>query len=308
MTQPFAERSECPGCGYLAAKAERESTNHLRCPGCQLIYRERMTSVIAETNWDAKYYSDDRVIEHYETRTSAFEKIVKLVNRRVGTPGTWLDIGCGVGSLLAVAEAAAWIPLGIEPSRIAVEVARARLARPNVVRGTVESALAQFREVNVASLVDVARYLERPVETLAAVGEALAPGGWAVVREGKQEAGKRRRAKEPRGYEPPCARFVQEWTPEAMETTLRRAGFTDIHCFPSPAFTETTGWERGGRPGFRGRVEMMMRMGVWPVSRIVHRMSFGHVYVSPSFLAIARRPHYSRVARGRPNGMRSART
>jgi SAM-dependent methyltransferase len=285
---PAIEREGCPVCSFPARQAHRESPNHLTCPSCGLLYRQRVTRALTQV-WDSKYYSDDRVIEYYEKRLSAFERIVDLVQARVGEPRTWLDIGCGVGSLLAAAEAHGWKTYGIEPSAIAASIADERVSTSEVVQGVVEDCLEQFSDMNVASLIDVARYLEDPVRTIRSIWGVLGSNGWIVLRETRANVGRKRRIAEAFGYQPPCALFLQEWTPESMKTTLSRGGFADVKCVPSPVFHETSGWERGVHGPLHARIERMAKLAAGPASSIVHTLSFGRVYLTPSFIAVGRK-------------------
>jgi SAM-dependent methyltransferase len=281
------ERNECPICSFPANEATRESPNHLTCPSCGLLYRYNATCAVSDA-WDSKYYSDDRIIEYYAKRRSGFEKIIGLVQPRVVEPRTWLDIGCGVGSLLVVADERGWKTYGIEPSVIAAAIADERVATAEIVQGVVEKGLEQFSDVTVASLIDVARYLEDPLRTLRSIWGTLGSNGWIVLRETRANLGRERRSAEAIGYEAHYP-FFQEWTPDSMKATLGRAGFTDVACYPSPVFHETSGWE-GGTPGrLRARMERTAKLAAGPFASIAHTMSFGRLYFTPSFITLGRR-------------------
>jgi SAM-dependent methyltransferase len=281
-------REACPVCGDGIDNALTDSPNFVRCQSCQLIYRRIIAHPEPSEGWGTTYYSDARVIEYYERRRSGFQRMVSLVNGVRHQRGMWLDIGCGLGGMLEAAQEQGWEVAGIEPTHT-VEVVRKRMPSALVVHGTVEDSLSEFRDVGVASFVDVLRYIDQPREVLAKVHEALTEGGWLFIREINADRRKKRRAAEERRTSVGSTFYLQEWSPGTLRKALELSGFTDVHTLPSPTFTETTGWERRSAMGLRAPLERAARLAAWPVSRLAHAISGGRVYLTPNFVALGRK-------------------
>jgi SAM-dependent methyltransferase len=74
--------------------------------------------------------------EHYWTqyageqrgaaRENLYRHVMHSLSRRVPEPGTLIDVGCGLGALLAQARACGWKAIGFDPSPSAVAEARAQ--------------------------------------------------------------------------------------------------------------------------------------------------------------------------------------
>lgn len=90
-----------------------------------------------------------------------------------------LDVGCYTGVFLDIAAGHGWEAWGIDPSRWAVEQARARGL--NVVEGTLASAHLPAESFAVATMWDVIEHLANPFEELRHVWRILEPGGLLVV-------------------------------------------------------------------------------------------------------------------------------
>lgn len=282
-------RTACPVCSQPIERSTPELPNHFRCSSCEVIYRAASALTAPEEGWDRSYYSDQAIMSFYEKRRSGFTKIVSLINRLVPERGQWLDIGCGPGALLQVASEQGWQVCGIEPSRICFEAVQARLKNANVVHGTVEKRLSHFTNITVASLVCVLASIERPGATLANLRGVLAKGAWVVVRETNADARREIRAREIPNVRVGTTRLLQEWTPRSLENALRLAGFRNVHSIPSPPFVETTGNESSIDSGVKKELKTLAKQGLWPLSRVVHNLSAGRVYLLPNFISLGQK-------------------
>lgn len=279
-------RRSCPVCGLPIENALAESANYRLCPSCHVLYRGAFQRALPEEGWDTTYYSDARVREYYSRRYSGFRKIVALVGARVPTPGKWLDIGCGPGALLEVAREKGWTTFGIDPSSICVEICRERMNDAVITRGTAEEKLPALSGMTVVSFMNVLRCIENVGDVLRTLRHTLAEDGWVVIREENPSADRGRRAKEAPRLEVTPTMALQFWTPEAMERALRQAGLRNVHSLPSPTFIETVRSERNGDGDFRDGLKRLLKWGAWPVSRAVHALSGGRVYLGPNFITL----------------------
>jgi len=95
--------------------------------------------------------------------------------------GRLLDIGCGHGDFLKVAEKEGWEPWGLEPSRGAFEMAQRHL-RERIRHQTVEQTDFPSGTFDVITMWNVIDCLPDPSRTIQKIREWLAPGGILVIR------------------------------------------------------------------------------------------------------------------------------
>lgn len=105
--------------------------------------------------------------------------------------GTFLDLGCGQGLLLALLhEAKTRLSLhGIDAHPRRVDIARRALGADAVLEQRDLRELAFPRPCAAVALIDVLLYLPEPERVLRAAADALAPGGVLLVREPDADAG-----------------------------------------------------------------------------------------------------------------------
>ncbi len=125
----------------------------------------------------------------YFARTEADEPWLQLqYGDRLATladllgPGrrSLLDIGCGPGSFLATAAAHGWTGVGVEPSPVAADYARARGLQ--VVEGVYPLEPGdELPRCDAVHLSEVLEHVSDPARMLRAVYRQLAPGGVVCV-------------------------------------------------------------------------------------------------------------------------------
>jgi SAM-dependent methyltransferase len=115
---------------------------------------------------------------HELSRLPVFEKYVREVKRHA-TGGYWLDLGCGCGTLLGVAQREGFHPLGIEtdPQRLAFCRAKGLTVHSE------ELGPETFRpeSVSVVSLINVFSHLPSPAASFQVMARILKPGGLILV-------------------------------------------------------------------------------------------------------------------------------
>jgi len=95
--------------------------------------------------------------------------------------GEYLEVGCSRGHLLAEMEIRGWDVTGVEVAVSSADEARARLRSGTVLVGTPEECGLVEGSYDRIALFDVLAHLPHPVETIAAVGRLLKPGGQLVL-------------------------------------------------------------------------------------------------------------------------------
>lgn len=122
---------------------------------------------------------DVRYVEEEEGRVLTFSDSLAHI-RRYAPRGRLLDVGCHVGTFIALAEQAGYAVAGVEPSRWAAKRAAERI-NGTVHVGVVEDAPLPDGAYDVVTMWDVIEHLPDPSSTLRAVHAALRPGGVFAV-------------------------------------------------------------------------------------------------------------------------------
>jgi SAM-dependent methyltransferase len=173
-----------------------ENGVHLgQCPQCDLLSvadvpeRGRRMTELEQGHYagankvlDAgKQIAAERVIER------RFRAYVDLAQRYV-TGGRWLDIGCGAGTLLGLAQRAGYTGEGIELTADRRAVAAEATGRP--IHGEpVEELAYPDDSFDVISMINVFSHLTSPAATLAELRRILKPGGVLVLATGEMTDG-----------------------------------------------------------------------------------------------------------------------
>lgn len=152
--------------------------------------------------------------------------------KRVPPGGRLLDVGCGNGSFLTVAEGCGWRCSGVDPDPKSVAAARA--AGLDVRQGGLEVYGGCERAFDVVTMSHAIEHLHDPVKALADVNRLLKPGGQLWIETPNIEsAGHKRFGKHWRGLEPP--RHLVLFSPSSLRKTLEANGFRAISWRSAPS-------------------------------------------------------------------------
>ncbi|MFL6721073.1 MAG: class I SAM-dependent methyltransferase [Sphingomonas sp.] len=147
-----------------------------------------------------------------------------LPRRQKGQSGRVLDVGCGGGEWLQLAEEAGWQALGADPDALA----RKRAAALGFeVRDSIEAWLDYPGSLDVVTMSHVIEHVHDPKGTLDAAFELLRPGGQLFVDTPNIDAlGHILYGRDWRGLETP--RHLVIFNRRSLTATLRSAGFVKI--------------------------------------------------------------------------------
>ncbi len=167
---------------HLARAVRLESgLQLLECEGCGLYARrDRPDPERLASHYREEYWTHFAAEQATEARSNLFAHVMTRVCQRHPRPGRLLDIGCGTGNLLSVAQGHGWSAAGIEPSSEAAECGR-RNGREILVG---EWPLAAWPEqsVDAVVLLNVLDHLADPGAAVQAAWRALRPSGVLYVR------------------------------------------------------------------------------------------------------------------------------
>lgn len=205
--------SECEKCGHQFMNPQ-PSWNEL-----QLYYNSTYS---AYNPMHGSQSDDDSEIEEAK-RSGKLRHIPIPAGRRL------LDIGCGAGRFLRLCRRLGAAEQGIEPSEYAAKVAQQQGLR--VFHGTVESFVEHAdmgSQFDIITANHVIEHVSEPVETLRAMKQLLAPGGfiWIAV---PNAAYPICRALKGMWHSSDLPYHLMHFTPASIATAGRRAGLTARH-------------------------------------------------------------------------------
>ena len=172
----------CPLCGGNEArtlKREGVSSGLLQCRRCRSVYWE--------TPWEARrakvhydgYYPEEP--PGYDPLTEKCYHAILNQMEQGRSPGRLLDVGCGAGHFLLVAEARGWQPMGLEVSRSALEIIRRvkneRRSKFSILESPLTEAGLPPESFDAVTLFEVVEHLDDPTAILKEVRRILVGGG-----------------------------------------------------------------------------------------------------------------------------------
>ncbi len=168
---------------------------------------------------------------------------------RLPKGGKLLDIGCGSGAFLQIAQSCGWDALGVDPDPKAV--ANCQRQGLNVFQGGIDYFDGKGPLFDVITLNHVIEHVHDPVAVLADCYRLLKPAGQLWLETPNIDSlGHGRYLKNWRGLEPP--RHLVLFNQNSLTTALNRVGFSSIQskAGPSPLLSMTKSSEaiRHGLP------------------------------------------------------------
>lgn len=158
----------------------------VECPGCELVYARQ---VMDDRALAARYHELKFDREAMMLRSSPIylgleaARAKYYLSRLQGTDaevGSFLEVGCGTGTLLLEAGRLGWRSLGIEPELAAAQLARERGA--SVVTGRFpQDRPAGAGPFGAVAILDVLEHFADPLELLSSIDAHLAPDGRLII-------------------------------------------------------------------------------------------------------------------------------
>lgn len=213
----------CPFCGSTRSRdgPQREGLRYAICRGCGSGY------LVGESIDFRAYYEDydpDLVLELPPVLARRYGTMLERIER-IAPGRRLLEVGCGNGHFLAVAERRGWEVSGVELSRAHVDRARARGL--DVVYGDLgDDALWSDHRFDALVAIEVLEHVPRPLDLLRAAADRLAPGGALFLT--TPNFGSVTRRLLGAGWSVLDPEHVALASPAGLASALRRAGFTVV--------------------------------------------------------------------------------
>jgi 2-polyprenyl-3-methyl-5-hydroxy-6-metoxy-1,4-benzoquinol methylase len=170
----------------------------LACPGCGLVFTDpEPTREELRRNYTLAYFQER---EEYYFRNVVADPTGRREDGQIADFKQWLDrleslkgkgrlldVGCGVGIFLAMAQERGWDAHGVDISEAAVQIAR---RRPGVkaVAGTLAEARFPDRSFDVITLLDVFEHFPDPAVELREIARVLKEDGLLLLNTPNQDA------------------------------------------------------------------------------------------------------------------------
>lgn len=152
----------------------------VRCEGCGLLARSEMPTADRLASWyERAYWQHDAAMQLGGGRDRVQAHALRAIslNRR---PGTLVDVGCGAGTLLALARERGWSGIGFEPS--AQAAAHARRRGLEVHETPWPPSTLDDGGADAVTFINSLDHLVDPTAALSEARRVLRPGGVLYVR------------------------------------------------------------------------------------------------------------------------------
>jgi len=219
------EKIKCPICGserFLFAQRFTSGYEMYKCLSCSVEfvcpsveeYEEFYEQRIGNTK------APDEIIKEFQSRAYLRYVLGLLRNLR---SGKLLDIGCGEGVLLKLAEEMGYEVYGCDISQTAIDYGRNILGLRNLFVGKVEELPSDWKGFSIITALEVLEHLDNPVQFTCYVHNLLRDNGYFILSVPNYEY-ERKLKDSP--YPPPF--HLTLWTNQALEFLLRQNGFGKI--------------------------------------------------------------------------------
>ncbi len=149
---------------------------YYRCPSCKLVNYD-LRGGLDQSQYTELVDPRDEAAERNRDKDATWQFIARYLR----TPGTFLDIGCGPGRLLYLAQRAGWAVRGLELSAEMAEFAAARLGAEVLVADFLEYQPRPEDRFDLVSLRHVLEHLHDPVFAMTRINGLLTLGGHAIL-------------------------------------------------------------------------------------------------------------------------------
>lgn len=295
--------ARCPICGAADSRLLRRGYYH-KCPSCKVAFRELgEPSSKLDDYWQEEFWSEREVAKR-KNREPVFRDAFRVLNRLKPAGGSVLDIGCGIGTFLAVCREGGWSVTGVEPSAIACRVAKGEYGL-DLIDAPFSSALFSGRRFDAVFAAQVIHHLPDPVSFVEEIDRVLANDGIVMLRTPNLIALEpslvlQRLVGRERGFF--CGPALYAFHPKTLALLFHRLGYRHVTFLNSRPYLELprAPWRDGGSIGvwLKGLAVAATKLVTYGAVQAVNALSRGRLVIGPSILVVAHKkaPAYAAAA------------
>jgi 2-polyprenyl-3-methyl-5-hydroxy-6-metoxy-1,4-benzoquinol methylase len=284
----------CPICGAADSQYLRRGY-YVKCSACKVAFRDQHESVAElEEYWQNEFWTAEE-IEKRKNREPVFREAFELLHHQKPKGGSVLDIGCGIGTFLAVCREGGWNVTGVEPSSIACEVARREYGL-ELINKPFSSAMFQRKKFDAIFAAQVLHHLPDPAAFVADIDRVLADDGILILRTPNLiplELSLLLQRLLGREKEFFCGPALYTFHPNTLSLLFRRLDYREVTFVNSRPYLEMPGapWQPGQSvaANVRRLSVTALKLATYGAVEAVHKLSNGRVVVGPSIFVVARK-------------------
>jgi SAM-dependent methyltransferase len=294
MVNTSVNATRCPICGAADSRRLRRGY-YVKCSACKAAFRQQRETVAElDEYWQKEFWTDEE-IEKRKNREPVFREAFKLLQHQKPTGGSVLDIGCGIGTFLAVCRRGGWNVTGVEPSSIACEVAKREYGL-DLINDLFSSAMFQGKKFDAIFAAQVLHHLPDPAAFVAEIDRVLADDGVLILRTPNLiplEMSLLLQRLLGREREFFCGPALYTFHPHTLSLLFQRLGYREVTFVNSRPYLEMPAapWRSGraARASLRPLTVTALKLAGYGAVEIVHKLSNGRVVVGPSIFVVARK-------------------
>ncbi len=218
---------------YLFSKAD---CRIVRCDDCGMVFLnpqpndEELARIYGTDYFLGSETEEGRRAASEIKKATAKGYLAEILRYRGNAPGRLLEVGCGDGDFLELAEANGWNVTGIEYAPAACDRARQRLKNGTVHCGELKQASLPSEQFDLCVVSDVIEHVRSPLEFLAEVHRVLKPGGTLFVATPSTDSWSARLLKQ--NWMEFKAEHLSYFNRETLQTALFKSGFREVIVQP----------------------------------------------------------------------------
>ena len=180
MLDVSSDARHCPICGDPGDRYSRRGY-YLKCRSCKVCFRpQHEFAVELNEYWQEDFWNEQEIKKRKE-RWPVFRHALEILLSHKPEAKSVLDIGCGIGTFLALCRDDGLSVTGVEPSWIACKVAKREYGL-ELINEPFSSRIFQGRKFEAIFAAQVLHHLRDPVGFVADVNRVLADDGILIMR------------------------------------------------------------------------------------------------------------------------------
>ncbi len=284
----------CPIC-YASDGRWLKRGYYVKCSNCKVAFRKHKESAAElQEYWQNGFWTNEE-IEKRKNREPVFRDAFELLSKQKPGGGSVLDIGCGIGTFLAVCREGGWRVTGVEPSLIACEVARREYGL-ELINESFSSARLRGKKFDAIFAAQVLHHLPDPAAFLAEVDGVLADDGIVILRTPNLIALELSLFIQyllGRKNEFFCGPALYTFHPKTLSLLFRRLHFRQITFVNSRPYLEMPAVLRDERrsldTNLRRLALIAIKLGSYGAVQAIQKLSLGRAVVGPSVFVVAQK-------------------